>query len=64
MGELTFTVIGVFRERVETFGLRIFRKTRHPPFTLMKYLHRHASGAFAGLCKQRERKTFHPSRGS
>ncbi len=38
MGELTFTVIGVFRERVETFGLSdIHENTVILPFTLMKY---------------------------
>ena len=38
MGELTFTVIGVFRERVETFGLSdIQENTIIIPFTLMKY---------------------------
>jgi putative ABC transport system permease protein len=38
MGELTFTVIGVFRERVETFGLsEIQKNTVLIPFTLMKY---------------------------
>jgi putative ABC transport system permease protein len=38
MGELTFTVIGVFRERVETFGLsEIQENTVVLPFTLMKY---------------------------
>ena len=38
MGELTFTVIGVFRERVSTFGLSdIQRETVIIPFTLMKY---------------------------
>jgi putative ABC transport system permease protein len=38
MGELTFTVIGVFRERVETFGLSdIQENTVILPFTLMKY---------------------------
>lgn len=38
MGELTFTVIGVFRERVETFGLSdIQENTVIIPFTLMKY---------------------------
>src|SRR5712692_10572271 len=38
MGELTFTVIGVFRERVATFGLSdIQRDTVIIPFTLMKY---------------------------
>jgi len=38
MGELTFTVIGVFRERVETFGLSdIQDSTVIIPFTLMKY---------------------------
>jgi len=38
MGELTFTVIGVFRERVETFGLSdIQENTAIIPFTLMKY---------------------------
>jgi putative ABC transport system permease protein len=37
MGELTFTVIGVFRERVETFGLSdIQENTVIIPFTLMK----------------------------
>jgi putative ABC transport system permease protein len=36
--ELTFTVIGVFRERVETFGLsEIQENTLIIPFTLMKY---------------------------
>jgi putative ABC transport system permease protein len=38
MGELTFTVIGVFRERVETFGLSDIQKNSVlVPFTLMKY---------------------------
>src|SRR5215472_1362960 len=38
MGELTFTVIGVFRERVETFGLSDIQKNSVLiPFTLMKY---------------------------
>ena len=38
MGELTFTVIGVFRERVETFGLSdIQENSVLIPFTLMKY---------------------------
>jgi putative ABC transport system permease protein len=38
MGELTFTVIGVFRERVETFGLSdIHENSVIIPFTLMKY---------------------------
>jgi putative ABC transport system permease protein len=38
MGELTFTVIGVFRERAETFGLSdIQENTVIIPFTLMKY---------------------------
>ena len=38
IGELTFTVIGVFRERVETFGLsEIQENTVIIPFTLMKY---------------------------
>jgi putative ABC transport system permease protein len=38
MGELTFTVIGVFRERVETFGLSdISDHSVILPFTLMKY---------------------------
>jgi putative ABC transport system permease protein len=38
MGELTFTVIGVFRERVETFGLSdVQENTVIIPFTLMKY---------------------------
>src|SRR5207247_11115130 len=38
MGELTFTVIGVFRERVETFGLSdIQENSVIIPFTLMKY---------------------------
>ena len=38
MGELTFTVIGVFRERVETFGLSdIQDNSVILPFTLMKY---------------------------
>src|SRR6202790_679858 len=38
MGELTFTVIGVFRERVATFGLSdIHRDTVIIPFPLMKY---------------------------
>ena len=38
MGELTFTVIGVFRERVETFGLsEIQQNSVLIPFTLMKY---------------------------
>src|SRR5260370_17563037 len=38
MGELTFIVIGVFRERVATFGLSdIQRDTVIIPLTLMKY---------------------------
>jgi len=38
LGELTFTVIGVFRERVETFGLSdIQENSILIPFTLMKY---------------------------
>jgi putative ABC transport system permease protein len=38
LGELTFTVIGVFRERVETFGLSEISETSIIiPFTLMKY---------------------------
>jgi len=38
MGELIFTVIGVFRERVETFGLSDIQKNSVLiPFTLMKY---------------------------
>ena len=38
MGELTFTVIGVFRERVSTFGLSdIQDESVIIPFTLMKY---------------------------
>jgi putative ABC transport system permease protein len=38
MGELTFTVIGVFRERVSTFGLsEIQRESVIIPHTLMKY---------------------------
>jgi putative ABC transport system permease protein len=38
MGELTFTVIGVFRERVETFGLsEIQENSALIPLTLMKY---------------------------
>jgi putative ABC transport system permease protein len=38
MGELTFTVVGVFRERVETFGLSdIQENSVLIPFTLMKY---------------------------
>jgi putative ABC transport system permease protein len=38
MGELTFTVIGVFRERVETFGLsEIQENSVIIPLTLMKY---------------------------
>jgi putative ABC transport system permease protein len=38
LGELTFTVIGVFRERVETFGLsEIQENSVIIPFTLMKY---------------------------
>jgi putative ABC transport system permease protein len=38
LGELTFTVIGVFRERVETFGLSdIQENSVIIPFTLMKY---------------------------
>ncbi len=42
MGELTFTVIGVFRERVATFGLsEIQKESVIIPHTLMKY---YASG--------------------
>src|SRR5713101_4688158 len=38
MEELTFTVIGIFRERVETFGLSdIQENSVMIPFTLMKY---------------------------
>jgi putative ABC transport system permease protein len=38
MGELTFTVIGSFRERVETFGLSEIQKNSVLiPLTLMKY---------------------------
>jgi putative ABC transport system permease protein len=38
MGELTFTVVGVFRERVETFGLSdIQENSVIIPFSLMKY---------------------------
>src|SRR5215475_5489554 len=38
MGELTFTVIGVFKERVETFGLSdIQARSVLIPFGLMKY---------------------------
>jgi putative ABC transport system permease protein len=38
MGQLTFTVVGVFRERVETFGLSdIQENSVIIPFTLMKY---------------------------
>jgi putative ABC transport system permease protein len=38
MGELTFAVIGVFRERVQTFGLSdITESSVIIPFTLMKY---------------------------
>jgi len=38
MGELTFTVVGVFRESVETFGLSdIQENSVIIPFTLMKY---------------------------
>jgi putative ABC transport system permease protein len=38
LGELTFTVIGVFRERVETFGLSdIQENSVLIPFSLMKY---------------------------
>jgi putative ABC transport system permease protein len=38
VGELTFTVIAVFRERVETFGLsEIQENSVIIPFTLMKY---------------------------
>jgi putative ABC transport system permease protein len=38
VGELTFTVIGVFRERVETFGLsEIQENSVLIPFSLMKY---------------------------
>src|SRR6266566_5031802 len=38
MGELMFTVIGVFRERVETFGLSdIQENSVLIPFSLMKY---------------------------
>jgi len=38
MGELTFTVIGVFRERAETFGLSELQKESVViPFSLMKY---------------------------
>jgi putative ABC transport system permease protein len=38
MGELTFTVIGVFRERVSTFGLsEIQENSVLIPFSLMKY---------------------------
>ena len=38
LGELTFTVIGVFRERVATFGLsEIQKESAIVPLTLMKY---------------------------
>ncbi len=38
MGELTFTIIGVFKERVETFGLSdIQTETVLIPFGLIKY---------------------------
>ena len=38
LGELTFTVIGVFRERVATFGLsEIQKESAIIPLTLMKY---------------------------
>jgi putative ABC transport system permease protein len=38
MGELTFTVVGVFRERVETFGLSdVQENSVIIPFSLMKY---------------------------
>jgi putative ABC transport system permease protein len=38
MGELTFTVIGVFRERVATFGLsEIQKESVIIPFSLMRY---------------------------
>jgi putative ABC transport system permease protein len=38
MGELTFTVIGVFKERAETFGLSELQKESVIiPFSLMKY---------------------------
>ena len=38
MGELSFTVIGVFKERVATFGLsEIQRESAIIPFSLMKY---------------------------
>lgn len=38
MGEMTFTVVGVFRERTETFGMsEIQEETVLIPFTLMKY---------------------------
>ena len=38
LGELSFTVIGVFRERVATFGLsEIQRESVIIPFTLMRY---------------------------
>ncbi len=38
MGEMTFTVVGVFRERVETFGMsEIQEESVLIPFTLMKY---------------------------
>ena len=38
MGELSFTVIGVYRERVETYGLsEIQENSVIIPFTLMKY---------------------------
>jgi putative ABC transport system permease protein len=38
MGELTFTVVGVFRERAETFGLSELQKESVViPFSLMKY---------------------------
>jgi putative ABC transport system permease protein len=38
MGELTFTVVGVFRERAETFGLSELQKESVIiPFSLMKY---------------------------
>ena len=48
MGELTFTVIGVFRERVETFGLSDIQENSVILPYAHEVLHRRGSGAFAG----------------
>ena len=63
MGELTFTVIGVFRERVETFGLsEIQENTVILPFTLMKY-YTGTEVVCLIACRQRGLKTCPASSG-